>query len=156
MSNLILENWHGKKRKLPGIDSISYPDGRVTILNFCSLYDSATKKRELFCAPLCDTNIESIEKYNAAYWTVVDEWASIPYMGGKIYGGDGAMGNEGFIAYADAEDNLVWGMFFESTNPIKNLEIKGSTLVAINEHDELQLEINLDNLSEIKVVVVEN
>ncbi|MCR8656617.1 hypothetical protein NV377_04755 [Paenibacillus sp. T3-5-0-4] len=55
---------------------------------------------------MCDTTIESI-----AYWTIVDEWVTIDHHDGKIYGGAGQMGNEGFIACTKAEDRLVWGIF---------------------------------------------
>lgn len=98
---------------------------------------------------MCDTTIESISKYNFECWTIVDEWVCIDYQDGKICGGDGQMGNEGFIACTDAENCLVWGMFFENSNPIKRLEIKDKILIAINEHTELQIEINLENLTQI-------
>lgn len=156
MSNLITEHWDSRERMLPGINCIAYPDGTVTILRFYSLYNPNTEERSFSCNPLCDTTIDSLEKYDAAYWTQVDEWAGIRYQGGKIYGGDGAMGNEGFIACADSEDRLIWGMFFENTNPIKSLEIRGRTLIAVNEHSELQLKINLDVLTEIKMVALKH
>lgn len=44
-------------------------------------------------------------------------------------------------------------MFFTNTNPIKRLEIKDNTLIALNEHSELQLEINLDVLTDIKITL---
>lgn len=156
MSNLIIEHWNSKERRLPGINCITYPDGKVIILNCYSLYDPNTKKKELFCKPLCDTTIDSLEKYDATYWTQVDEWASVDYQGGRIYGGDGSMGNEGFIACTDAGDNLIWGMFFENTNPIKSVNIKERTLIAINEHSELRVEINLDDLTDIKMIILKH
>jgi len=154
MSNLIIRHWNREERSLPGINCIAYPDGRVTILNYYSLYNPNDRTRRLFCRPLCDTTAESIETYDADFWTQVDEWTSLDYEGGRIYGGDGTMGNEGFIACVDSADQLIWGMFFENTNPIKSLEIRGRTLVAINEHSELQIEINLDRLTEIKMMIL--
>jgi len=156
MSNLIVEHWNSNERRLPGIDCIAYPDGKVIILNCYSLYDPNTKEKELFCRALCDTTIDSLEKYDSTYWTRVGEWTSINYQGGRIYGGDGTMGNEGFVACTDADDNLIWGIFFENTNPIKSLDIKGRTLVAVNEHSELQIEINLDMLTDIKMIVLKH
>ncbi|OAB34782.1 hypothetical protein PMSM_12180 [Paenibacillus macquariensis subsp. macquariensis] len=103
---------------------------------------------------MCDTTIASIAKYSDDIWTIVDDWTSIEYLGGKIHGGDGQMGNEGFIACTDAEDRLVWGMFFQNSNPIKHLEIKDKVLIAINEHAELQIEINLENLTQIKMTCI--
>lgn len=155
MNHLIARHWHSEERRLPGINCIVFPDGNITILNCCSLYDPNNGKKEFFCRPLCDTTIDSIEKYDAAYWTLVDEWSGIDYRGGRIYGGDGQMGNEGFIACVDSKDDLLWGIFFENSNPIKSLAIKDDTLIAINEHAELRIEIDLENLTSIKMTAIE-
>ena len=157
MDSLIAKNWKNKQRQLPAANLIAYPDGTVTMLSCYSVYDPNTEERELFCSPTCDTTIESLVKYSDdCCWTPVDAWTSITYKDGKIYGGEGAMGNEGFIAHVDEGDNLIWAMFFGNTNPIKALEISGSTLIAINEHSELRLEINLENLTDIKMIAASN
>lgn len=62
------------------------------------------------------------------------------------------MGNEGFIACTDATDRFVWGIFFEHTNPIKALSMKDKTLIAVNEHEDMRIEINLDNLVDMKMI----
>lgn len=155
MRSLIAERWNGKKRYLPGINCIVYPDGKVVILRCYSLYNPNTDERTFFCEPLCDSTIDSIERYKTAPWVQVSPWTEIAYQGGTLYGGDGTMGNEGFIACADVDDRLLWGMFFENTNPIKSLSVQGRTLIAVNEHSELQVEVNLDNLTEIKLVALE-
>ena len=64
------------------------------------------------------------------------------------------MGNEGFIAHCDAQNHLIWGMFFENTNPIKSLELVNHTLVAINEHSELRIEIDLQKITTIKMFII--
>jgi hypothetical protein len=151
MSNLVTENWLSKERCLPGINCIVYPDGTITILRHYESYNPNTKETKYFCNPVCDTTIDSLIKYDAEYWTRVDEWTNIEYRGGKIYGGDGSMGNEGFIACVDADDHLLWGIFFEHTNPIKSLSISDKTLIAINEHSEIQVDVNLNELTDIKI-----
>ncbi|WP_138751367.1 hypothetical protein [Paenibacillus sinopodophylli] len=156
MNNSIAEHWNLVERELPGINCIIFPDGVLTLLNCYSIYDPNTKERKKICSPLCDTTIDSIAKYNVECWTIVDAWVSIDYQNGKIYGGDGQMGNEGYIACTDAEDRLVWGIFFENSNPIKSLEIKDNILIAINEHTELQIEINLENLTQIKMTCIKS
>jgi hypothetical protein len=153
---LIVEHWNNKDRELPFGDMIIYPNGNITILNCYGIYDPNTEKGTLCCSPLCDTTIDSIIKYDADCWVSVSEWTSIDYVDGKIYGGDGAMGSDGFIACVDDADNLIWAMSFTGTNPIKSLVIKGNTLIAINEHSELQVEINLDVLTEIKMIPAED
>lgn len=151
MSSLITEHWNRDERELPGQDCIAYPDGTVVVLHHYTIYDPNTDKREYYCKPLCDTTIDSIEKYNTIDWVRVDEWTNIDYNGGKIYGGDGTMGNEGFIACTDENDFLIWGIFFENTNPIKSLSLKENTLIAINEHSEIKIEIDLNNITDIKM-----
>jgi len=46
---------------------------------------------------------------------------------------------------------LVWGIFFDETNPIKKLSIKDKTLIAINEHEDMRIQINLETLVDIKM-----
>lgn len=154
MNIVVAEHWNLEKHELPGVNSIIFPNGTVTILSCYSAYNPNTNESKFYCSPLCDTTIESISKYNVECWTIVDEWVSIDYQDGKICGGDGQMGNEGFIACTDAEDRLVWGIFFENSNPIKSLEIKDKILIAINEHTELQIEINLEDLTQIKMTSI--
>jgi hypothetical protein len=151
LDNLVAKHWNGK-HELPGSDIIVYPDGALTILSCYGVHDTITKEYKVFCRPLCDTTIDSFVKYNADCWTSVTEWAIIDYKSGKIYGGECGMGNEGFIAYVDETDNLIWAIYFDRTNPIKSLKIKGNILIAINEHSELQVEINLDDLTDIKMI----
>jgi len=153
LSNSIVEHWNNTDRKLPYFDVIVYPNGNVTILNFYSCFNPNSGERLQFCSPVCDTTIDSIVKYNGDCWTPVDEWIGtrIGYKNRTIFGGEGAMGSDGFIACVDEEENLIWAMFFSNTNPIKNIEIVNNTLLATNEHSDLQLEINLDSLTDIKI-----
>ena len=154
MHPLLEQYWKKEQQELPGINCIVYPDGKVTIMRHSYIYDPNTNKREIHCSPQCDTTLDSLEQYDASYWTVVDEWTSVDYQGGKILGGDGAMGNEGFLACTNDKGEFMWGMFFENTNPLKPKEIKDDILIVINEHDELRLEINLKNLVELKITVL--
>ncbi|MDR2529156.1 MAG: hypothetical protein LBD04_09105 [Synergistaceae bacterium] len=155
MNPIIAEHWGAEDHELPGFNCIVYPDGTITILDCYSIQDSVTKEYELFCRPLCDTTIDSIEKYEASDWTGVDQWARIDYQGGSVIGGDGAMGNEGFIACTSENNNLLWGIFFSNTNPIKSLNIEGHLLIAINEHSEIRIEIDLENLTNIKMTTIQ-
>lgn len=144
--------WRNDKKKLPPTNCILYADGSLIILDFVIFYDPNTKKSSAQVSPLCDTNISSILKYN--HW---DNWISVDVWNELIVGdnqkfvsGDGSYGNEGFIAREDSEGNLVWAMFFDHTNPIKELKIENNWLIGITEHSESQIEINLNNLTDIK------
>lgn len=139
---------------MPGLNSIAFADGSMILLDIKTYYDPNNHERTISCSPLCDTTITSIEQYDSDIWVIVDVWTSVDYQGGKIYGGDGQMGNEGFIACTDANGCLIWSMFWDETNPIKQLSIKDKMLTAINEHEELKIEINLDNLVDIKMTSI--
>jgi hypothetical protein len=152
MNKIIAEHW--RERKLPNFDCVVYPDGTVTVLDCYSLQNSQTKKRELFCRPLCDTTIESVNGYNPEAWTCVDEWTRIACDGGSLIGGDGAMGNMGFIARVDVRDALLWAIFFYNSNPIRELSVDGSKLTAINEHSNVRIDINLECLTDITKTIL--
>jgi hypothetical protein len=151
---IIAEHWNKENHELPGFDCIAYANGDVTVLDCYSLTDSQTGERELFCRPRCDTTIDSIEKYGAAEWTVVDEWARVEHNGKIFIGGDGVMGNMGFIAHIDSGESLIWGIFFWNTNPIKELTAGDGTLSAINEHSDVRIEIDLEDITEITMTVL--
>jgi hypothetical protein len=151
---IIAEHWNKEKRELPGFDCIVYANGKVTVLDCYSMQDSQTKERELFCRPRCDTTIESVEKYAAADWAGVDEWTRIEHEGKIFIGGDGPMGNMGFIARIGSDDALIWGIFFWNSNPIRELTAGNGILSAVNEHSDVRIEINLENITEINMTVL--
>ncbi|WP_099222202.1 hypothetical protein [Listeria costaricensis] len=152
---VVSENWKEGEWRLPGFSCITFADGQVIILNYEVFRDTAARKKVVFCGPLCDTTIESMEKYEPLLWTEIDPWTKVAYEDGYIFGGSGAMGNEGFIAHTDQQYQLQWGIFFVQTNPIRRVEIHHDNLIAINEHEELQIQINLKNLTEITVHIIE-
>lgn len=147
--------WKYNEKKLPGTNCIVFADGSVIILSYYTMYDPNIDKMDYFCVPVCDTTLDSIGKYGSTGFVIVDEWAGIDYNGGKIISGDGQMGNEGFVAHIDNEQNLIWGIFFTNTNPLKNLTVNKNILTAISEHDELRIDINLEKLTDIKIFSLE-
>lgn len=152
MNTLIMQHWSAEQRALPGMNGIFLADGTSIMLNIHSCYNPNDQTRTLSCSPWCDTTIASLVKYHEDCWTMVDPWTRIDYEGGSLYGGDGQMGNEGFIARTDADDRLIWGIFFDVTNPIKSLSVQKRTLIAINEHQDMRIEINLDTLVDINLI----
>ncbi|GHU65674.1 hypothetical protein AGMMS49983_13770 [Clostridia bacterium] len=149
MNQIIAEHWNKEKHELPGFNCIVYPNGVVTVLNCCSLPNSQAKECKYFCYPRCDTTIDNIEKYDASEWTLVDEWVRIEHEGKIFIGGDGTMGNFGFIAHIGSNDDLIWGICFGDSNPIKELAVNDNTLSAVNEHSEVYISVNLSDLTEI-------
>jgi hypothetical protein len=154
MNPLLAEHWNKEKRELPGFDCIVYANGDVTVLDWYGLQDSRSGERELFCRPRCDTTIDSVVGYAAADWTAVGEWVRIEHEGKTFVGGDGSMGNMGFIAHLGSDDALIWGIFFWNSNPIKELAVSNGILSSVNEHSELRIEVNLENSTEMAIKVL--
>ncbi|MDR1153810.1 MAG: hypothetical protein LBL04_03795 [Bacteroidales bacterium] len=153
-NQIIAEHWNKERHELPGFDCIVYASGNVTVLDCYSLKDSRTGKRELFCHPRCDTTIDSVEKYAAANWSDAVEWARVEHEGKIFIGGGSDMGNMGFIAHVDSDEELIWGIFFWGSNPVRELAVTGGILSAVNEHSEVRIEINIENLTEIAMTVL--
>lgn len=137
---------------LPHLNCIVYPNGTITLLEFNVFYDSDTNISHAEILPICDTTIESIMKYDDAPWVCIDEWCIIDTEIGRFSCGDGAFGNDGFVAHTDCGGKLVWALFFNKTNPIKDLKINGDFLIGQSEHDDARIEINLKQLTDIKFI----
>ena len=100
-------------------------------------------------SPLADTTIESVVNYHEDVWVEVDiriDYVIVDEL--KILCGEGAMGNEGFVA-AINDRGLVWALFSTRSNPFVKLELEGGKLLAYA--DSLKYEIDLNNPSKIKV-----
>lgn len=148
--------WQSKQKKLPGTNCIVYADGSVVILNFTFYTDTATQKDTAVVSPLCETTIDSLLKYKDwDSWVWVDAWnqANLIHGDKRYIGGEGAYGNEGFVACEDKAGKLIWAMFFQHTNPIKELKIEDNCLIGITEHSESQIEINLNELTDIRYTI---
>ena len=154
MSNINIINtiWQSPQKQLPSTDCIVFADDKVILLDFQVYYDPNTKKSSAEINPLCDSTLQSFLKYNKNIWVSVDEWKDAHFKDdNRCYiGGDGAYGNEGFLACEDLQGNLIWAMFFTNTNPIAKIKIEHNYLIATTEHGEIYLKINLNNITEIE------
>lgn len=136
---------------LPGIDCILFGDGTVIVGNCYSVHNRETNKRRWYWSPLCDTTIGSIEKYEPDIWTEIDIYhGSFDYKDQHIVFGDGAMGNEGFVASTNKNGILNWGIFFTFSNPIYEAEIQGEILICKSDND-IQVAIQLNDLTKIQI-----
>lgn len=141
-----------KSGLLPGIDCILYGDGKVIIANNYCVKDSDTKQSKQYWYPLCDTTIDSLEKYDDDIWTNIDIFhGAIIHGEERIVFGDGSMGNEGFVASTDENGRLNWGIFFTFSNPIMRVKIENGTLICFSEL-ESEIKINLNELTDISIV----
>ncbi|MBZ4043807.1 hypothetical protein [Flavobacterium hibisci] len=147
--NYLQEKW--ENGFLPGIDCIVFGDGKIIIANTYKTIDYNTGKSKQYWFPLCDTTIDSLEKYADDIWTKVDIFnSSITHGNEKIVFGDGSMGNEGFVASTDKDNQLKWAIFFTFSNPILKVEIINNELICTSELDT-KISINLNNLTLISI-----
>ena len=134
--------------ELIGVNSVLYNSSSETIIliNFYKMDNG-----EMLAFPLCDTTINSLEKYNKDIWTEIQEYKSIPYKNDEIIKfGEGAMGNEGFICVTDKNNTLKWSIFFEDSNPIIDCKICEEKLSLTSSNGQ-KITVNLKNLLEIKI-----
>jgi hypothetical protein len=142
---LIQAKW--ASNHLLGYNSLSYGNGKVTLL------DVHVNRSESDCHcvtfPVADTTIESITSYND------DPWTPIQLYNGRIVKneltflcGEGAMGNEGFVAAIDNK-GLVWAFFSTVSNPFVRIELVKTNLRAYS-HNYLYT-INLEEITDIKI-----
>ncbi|PJK07434.1 hypothetical protein CO608_10285 [Lysobacteraceae bacterium NML08-0793] len=156
-ANIVNDLWKNAQKQLPRVDCIVFPDDRVILLDFAIYYDPNIKASYAEVRPLCDSTMQSFLNYETPLVSV-DAWrdACCTDENYRYVGGDGAYGNEGFLACEDLEGNLVWAMFFTKTNPVAGIEIKDNRLIATTEHGGAYLEINLNDITKIKYIIDKN
>ncbi len=151
MTNKTQAKW--KESFVLGQDCIAYGDGRVTLGSTCSLLDPNTDTTTRYWSPLCDTNVEGLEKYDQDLWTEVDIFhGAFEFENQTFVFGDGGMGNEGYVASITADNQLNWSIFFTFSNPIIKAEVVGRKLVCYGDTGVV-IEIDLDELTSISVTL---
>lgn len=146
----IQEQW--KNGYLIGYDCIVYADGKIVIGEYYSTFDPNNGETKQYWSPLCDTELDKITKYNEDIWTACDIFhGSFIYKDQHIVFGDGAMGNEGFVASTKEDGTLNWSIFFTFSNPICKASIEGNQLICFGDTGT-KIKINLEELSKIEII----
>ena len=70
--------------------------------------------------------------------------------GNTYVGGEGGMGNEGFITCLNSLNEPIWALFFVNSNPFYKIEIKDGVLEAVSSLD-LKSFIDLESPERIKI-----
>jgi len=149
MKNQLLEKW--AREELIGLNCLSKRSGAAVLLNSISVEIEGERKH--FCQPVCDTTIENLEKYDDDIWTEVQGFASCTdnQTGFTYIGGEGGMGNEGFVLCLDQNKEPEWALFFVNSNPFYQLAIKDGKLEAVSSLD-LKYTIDLDSPEKIEIL----
>lgn len=148
-TNYIQSKW--EEGFLPLIDGITFANGDIIIANTYRLTDTQKNTSTRYWSPLCDTTIESLEKYEEDIWVCVGIFhGAINYGEGKIVFGDGAMGSDGFVAHTDKTGNLIWGIFFDFSNPIIRAKITNDKLICMSDN-KIEITIQLNDITKISI-----
>lgn len=119
------EYWN--KKELSSAD-ITFADGSTINLeeNWCrQKYNILSRGR------IEEDEIDNVNDSGTAF-DVLGEVVH-PITGHIAYKGEGSMGNEGFVAYADEHGTLFWLIFLDFSNPFWSIKFEGETIVATTE-----------------------
>lgn len=149
MNKKIQEKW--KQGYLPGFDCITMGEGDIIIGNAYSAYDPNNGETKQYWSAICDTTLESLEKYNDDIWVECDIFhGAFEYENQKFVFGDGGMGNEGYVASTALNGVLNWAIFFTFSNPIHKAEVKDHHLICYGDSGTI-IDIDLKKITKIKV-----
>lgn len=153
-----------------GVEGIVFQD-KIIIMNFYEYGEYFYKG-----IPLCDTTLPEVIKYYPEPSSEVlpnGTIASFPdpnnileigveiqihslspliHKENNIYFGEGAMGNEGFVALTDANNQLIWSICFNLTNPIISANIEENYLHLLSTNNT-RVKINLNKLTDIEIIL---
>ncbi|WP_281323357.1 hypothetical protein [Flavobacterium aestivum] len=149
MTEFILKKWEEQKI-LGGLNCFVNNKGEVILLD-CFCYKTDNEQFNS-CTPFCDTKIENLEKYNNELWTQFDVFTNKVETedGDMIFGGEGEMGNEGFIVCTNKDNDFIWSLFFLNSNPFYKLELINNEIHAFSSLD-LVYKINLKKPENINI-----
>ncbi|MFC9541579.1 hypothetical protein ACFTQ7_17130 [Lysinibacillus sp. NPDC056959] len=147
INEFIQTNW--KNNQLPGVDSVIYSSGKVIIMDSYEVFDG--NNTNYFINPLCETSLESIMSFNEDIWCEIEKHPQVKHHHDSIFiCGEAGMGNEGFIANVDKNNNLIWAFFSTISNPFNKLELEDHLLKAHATSDLIYV-ININKPEEITV-----
>ncbi|OCG10929.1 hypothetical protein A9G09_11555 [Gilliamella sp. wkB292] len=140
----IVELWH--KQQLPIKDGIYFASGQSIALDAVFFPQLSIHVGEKF-----DLNV--ILNNDADNLTDIDIFDKIILANGdQCIIGEGSYGSEGFIAYLSANQDLIWVIYFEKSNPfIKVLPLTNQSIM-VESSANFQLIIELANPVNLKLI----
>lgn len=119
------------------VNGIVFGSGRVLLFSGGTVR-SGTSVRAV-AAPLADTSVASILKYGDDPWVQVTQLASLDWSSDvRIACGEGAMGNEGYVAAVNrVEGSLIWVLFSTCSNPFISAARDGEEIVVEGGYDQV-------------------
>ncbi|MFO7181202.1 MAG: hypothetical protein DIU78_021050 [Pseudomonadota bacterium] len=109
------------------VDGIVWSDGRVLLLTVSKVKQNG--RTQCVAAPLAETTAGSVLQYDPDAWVAVTSTGRLAIGEGRVLlAGEGAMGNEGFVAL-EREGQLQWSLFCTLSNPFTDLELEDGEAV---------------------------
>lgn len=119
------------------IDGIVHATGQVVLCN-CVKVKRDSRSFPL-ASPVGDSTLKSVLRYDDDPWVALTELdrREIAASNLKISCGEGAMGNEGYVAVAALDTGrLIWMAFFTCSNPFESVNIINGEIVAENSYEQ--------------------
>jgi len=130
-----LERW--RQGETLHVDGITFASGRVVLLSTATVSEHGEPK--CVASPLADSTIASVLSRNPDAWVAITPMTATldwePEV--RICCGEGAMGNEGFIAATSADLRTpIWVLFSTCSNPFTELRRAGADILADAGYDQ--------------------
>ena len=133
------------------VEGVVFGDGKVILCECLKIKKEG--KTSVVVSLIGDSTVASILQYDPDPWVQLTEMDrhEIPGRGLVISCGEGAMGNEGYIAVCEQSTNrLVQFAFFTCSNPFTSVRYEKECVVAENSREE-EWSFSLGNLQEITI-----
>jgi hypothetical protein len=116
----------------PIVNGIMFADGSIQSIEPCDL-------------PRSPGTIQLVagEQANLCLFAHLEPTGLIPLCrvedkrkGIVVIGGEGGMGSDGFVAFTNSQNQILWMAFFEFSNPFVSVELRDEEIVAVNNLNE--------------------
>lgn len=123
---------HFRRDELLHVNGITTRSGRVILISATTLRTARGVK--CAAAPLAETTVSSVLKFRPSAWVTVTATERLTDAPGWCFlAGEGAMGNEGFVAL-EVGGSLEWSLFCDASNPFTDLKLSGDNVVVKDGH----------------------
>ncbi|MGW2478159.1 hypothetical protein [Streptomyces sp. NPDC001665] len=124
--------------ELPAEDGLYFADGRA----YGVVLAPGTPAHLAVLEPF---DVDAILADDPSWVTTVDGLASVELGdGGFLWGGEGGMGADGFLARLTAGRKLVWAVFFSDSNPFDRVRVSGN-VTTFHSTAEFELAVDIDD-----------
>lgn len=127
----IQEHWSNSS--LPHFSGIIAGNGMMVAMGEQNFFVDGKIQQHVY--PICETSIDSFLGFDNEFVEVAFDDRRVPVPGTNCFaiGGEGEMGNEGFVAVVNGA-GLVWAGFFTGSNPFHQVHVADDCVVARTTH----------------------